>query len=92
MIKSLKIRLIPTPEQEQMMWKHVGCSRFIWNYMLDLQKARYAAGEKHLSAFDTIKLLTPLKKREEFAWLNEVSCASLQRVCQDLDSAYQRLF
>lgn len=92
MIKTLKIRLFPTPEQEQSMWKHIGCSRWIYNYMLALQKERYANGEKHLSHFDTIKILTPLKKQEEYSWLNEVSNSSLQRTCGDLHIAYQNLF
>ena len=29
MIKSFKIRLYPTKEQEQLMWKHIGACRFI---------------------------------------------------------------
>ena len=37
MIRSFKVRLYPTKEQEELMWKHVNCSRFIWNYMLALQ-------------------------------------------------------
>lgn len=63
MIKSFKVRLYPTKEQEQLMWKHVGACRYIYNYMLEKQEELYKAGEKHLSQFDMIKLLTPLKKR-----------------------------
>lgn len=92
MIKSYKIRIYPTKEQEQKLWQHIGARRFIWNYMLDLQQRRYEDGEKHLSAFDMIKLLTPLKRREEFMWLNGVSNTSLQRTCSDLAEAYARFF
>lgn len=92
MIKSYKIRIYPTKEQEQKLWQHIGARRFIWNYMLDLQQKRYDEGEKHLSAFDMIKLLTPLKRREEFMWLNGVSNTSLQRTCSDLAEAYARFF
>jgi hypothetical protein len=49
------------------MWQHIGASRWIWNYMLAYQQERRKADEKHLSAFDMIKLLTPLKKQEECA-------------------------
>lgn len=84
MIRGIKIRLYPTKEQESMMWKHVHASRFIYNYMLALQKERYANGENHLSAFDMNKLLTPMKKQPEFEWLNEVSVVMLQRTCADL--------
>lgn len=92
MIKGYKIRIYPTKEQETLMWKHIGCSRFIWNYMLALQEERFKNGEKHLSNFDMNKLLTPLKKQEEYSWLNGVSNATLQVSCADLADAYQRMF
>ena len=92
MIQSFKIRLMPTVEQEQLMWQHIGCCRFVWNYMLDLQKKRFENGEKHLSCFDMIKLLTPLKKELEYKWLNDVANTSLQIVCRDLSKAYDMLF
>jgi len=92
MIKSFKVRLYPTKEQEELMWKHIGCSRFIWNYMLALQNERYKNGEKFLSRFDMIKLLTPLKRQDEYKWLNEVSNATLQVVCTDLHKAFQGMF
>lgn len=53
----------------------------MYNYMLDLQKKRYEAGEKHLSAFSMIKLITPLKQQEGYEWLCRVSTTSMQRVC-----------
>ena len=92
MIKSYKIRLYPTKEQGALMWKHIGACRYIWNYMLAYQQEQYVNGEKHLSAFDMIKLLTPLKKDGEHEWLCEVSNASLGVVCRDLDKAYKGFF
>lgn len=92
MYKGFKIRIYPTKEQEELLWKHIGCCRFIWNYMLDLQKKRYENGEKYLSAFDMMKLLTLLKNDGEHGWLYDVSNTSLQVVCHDLDKAYKRLF
>lgn len=92
MIKSIKIRLYPTKAQEELMWKHVHASRFIYNYMLALQNERYENGEKHLSAFDMNKLLTPLKKQDEFTWLNEVSNYMLCASCADLSDSFSRFF
>ena len=92
MIKSFKIRLYPTKEQEQLMWKHIGACRFIWNYMLAYQQQLHENGEKHLSGFSMINLLKPLKNDGEHAWLYEVSNKTLQITCRDLDSAYQRFF
>lgn len=92
MIKSFKIRLYPTREQEQLMWQHIGACRYIWNYMLDYQQKLYESGEKHLSAFSMMNLLKPLKNDGEHEWLYDVSNASLQTICQDLVSAYDRFF
>ena len=92
MIKSFKVRIYPTKEQEALMWKHINCCRYVWNYMLALQEERYTNGEEHLSRFDMIKLLTPLKKDGEHDWLYEVSNTTLQIVCSDLSKAYSRLF
>ena len=92
MIKSYKIRLYPTKEQEQLMWKHVGSCRFIWNWMLTKQEELYKQGEKHLSAFDMINLISPIKKQEEYKWLSDVSNNSLVTICRDLDKAYKKFF
>lgn len=92
MIKSFKIRIYPTKEQEALMWKHINCSRYVWNYMLALQEERYANGEKHLSSFDMMNLLKPLKKDGEHDWLYEVSATTLKIACSDLSEAYKRLF
>lgn len=92
MIKSYKIRLYPTKEQEQLMWKHIGCARFIYNYMLDKQISLYEAGEKYLSHFDMANLLKPLKNDGEHDWLYEVSNTTLKNVCGDLNKAYQSFF
>lgn len=92
MIKSFKIRLYPTREQEKLMWKHVGASRYIWNYMLAQQQELHSSGEKHLSGFDMINLLKPLKAESEHTWLAEVSSSALCHVCRDLDKAYKSFF
>lgn len=90
--KSLKIRLLPTKEQEDKMWEHIHASRFIWNYMIALQEYRYENGLNYLSHFDMNKQLTLLKKEEQYTWLNNVSCSSLQKVCGDVNTAYQKFF
>ena len=92
MIKSYKIRIYPTKEQETLMWKHIGSCRYIYNYMLAKQEELYKAGEKHLSRFDMINLIKPLKDDGEHEWLKEVSHTSLQRICGDLNEAYQGFF
>ena len=92
MIRTYKIRLFPTKEQEQLFYKHIGACRFIWNWGLDTQINYYQKTGKKYSGYDLMKMLTPLKKTEEYSWLNEVSNASLQTILLDLDRAYKNFF
>ena len=92
MIKGFKVRLYPTKEQEELIWKHIHACRFMWNYMLELQESRYKNGESHLSAFGMNYLITPLKKEPDKEWLKEVSTASLKLECGDVANAYQGFF
>ena len=90
MYKGYTIRIYPTKNQEELLKKHIGCCRFIWNHMIEVQKTRYQNDEKYLNHFGMIKLIPSIKK--EFPWLNEVSMSSLQRICDDVNTAYQRFF
>lgn len=92
MIRSYKIRLFPTQEQEAKMWQHIGASRYIWNYMLAEQQRRYEAGEKHMSAFDMNKFLTIIKKQPENEWMKNICSNMLYRSCADLARSYDNFF
>ncbi len=90
MYKGYTIRIYPTKDQEELLKKHIGCCRFIWNQMIEVQKTRYQNDEKYLNHFGMIKLIPLIKK--EYEWLNEVSNHSLQLICKDVNIAYQRFF
>ena len=86
------IRLYPTDEQEKMFFKHIHTCRFIWNYMLTIQKKQYGLYKRIYSYCATSKILTELKSREEYSWLNEVSRHSLGTILNDLDTTYEQYF
>lgn len=90
MYKGYTIRIYPTKNQEELLRKHIGCCRYIWNHTIEVQKTRYQNGEKYLNHFGMIKLISSIKK--EYEWLNEVSNHSLQLICKDVNIAYQRFF
>ena len=90
MYKGYTIRIYPTKNQEELLRKHIGCCRFIWNQMIEVQKTRYQNDEKYLNHFGMIKLIPLIKK--EYEWLNEVSNHSIQLICKDVNTAYQRFF
>lgn len=75
-----------------MIWQHIGACRFIWNYMLALQIKRRENREKHLSGFDMVKIISPLKRQEEYIWLKDVSSNSLHRICLTLAEDYNLYF
>ena len=91
-IRAFTVRLYPTKEQEISFIRHIGCSRVIYNYMLELQNKNYKDDNKFISRFVMMKLLTPLKKQENYSWLNEVSNKTLQISCTDLSYAFKRFF
>lgn len=92
MIKGVKIRIYPTKEQESKFWEHIGSCRYIWNYMLEIQNIRYENKEQRLFSVGMIRLLTTIKNDGEHDWLYNVSNASLQHVCKDLDRSFRLFF
>ena len=41
MYKSFKYRLYPDEEQKILLEKHFGCTRFVYNYFLELKQKQY---------------------------------------------------
>ena len=89
MMKGYKIRIYPTKKQEQLLWKHINCCRYIYNWLISKQRETYLLHQTHLSQFQMILSLTPLIHSDDHKWLQEVSMSSLQRVCADVHMAYQ---
>jgi putative transposase len=92
MIRSYKVRLLPNQKQEQLLWKHVNVSRFVWNFGLSHQIELYKNNQKHLSGYDLRKMFINLKQQDEHIWLKEISSHTVSNVCLDLDDAYKRFF
>lgn len=92
MIKGYKIRLLPTPEQEQDLFKSANTSRYVWNWGLAYQMNQFKETGKILSAYDLKKVLTQLKADVNYAWLKEVSSQTLAMVLFDLSNAYTKFF
>lgn len=90
--QGFRFRLYPTKEQELLLHKTLGCSRFVWNYFLDLRQKSWKQENKSLSYYDTAKLLTQLKKEPEYSWLSEVSIIPLRYSIYELDGTYKKFF
>lgn len=90
MFKSYKYRIYPTEFQKELIHKHIGCSRMVYNLALETKNMAYIGNKVNLSAFDLIKQLPELKK--EFEWLKEVNSQSLQQSIQNMDIAFKKFF
>ena len=96
-----KYRIYPTEEQKVIFSKHFGCCRFVYNYFLNREKEFYLNNKEdieskrikgHNTAFDNLKVLTQMKKQEEFSWLKEVGSHSLGIALKNLEIAYNNFF
>lgn len=91
-LRAYKYRLFPTKEQEVLLSKHFGCSRWIYNYALDKKVKAYQTTKESLSRFTIQKDLPELKKSDETKWLKEVNSQSLQASLENLDKAFIKFF
>ena len=78
-------RLYPTPEQEILLAEYASCARGLWNLLLSENERRYAYDKTFLFYKDTARLITGLKKFEEFSWLKSFDSAAAQQVARDFD-------
>jgi putative transposase len=88
--KAFKFRLYPTREQEVFFEKSVGCSRFVYNKLLEANITEYNNTRKFILGFSLTNKLVELKK--EFPWLKEVNSQSLQQASMNLATAFKNRF
>ena len=87
-----KFRLKPTKEQENVLNKHFGSVRFVYNYFLNQRKNEYLNNKQSLTYNDQSAFLTQLKKENDTSWLKEINSQSLQYSLKCLESAYVGFF
>ena len=90
MEKGYVYRAYPNAKQRVLIKKTFGCKRFVYNYFLDLRKARWENDKKNMTFFEMNKLLTPIKQEKDF--LCEPDKNALQNALRDLDTAYTNFF
>ena len=92
MFKAYKYRLYPSDRQKEILSKHFGGCRFVWNHFLDLRSKQYAETGKGMTYNRMSLELKKLKHDGDHAWLGETNSQSLQQVLMHLDTAYTRFF
>lgn len=89
-LKAFKYRIMPTRAQAELINKHIGSCRFVYNLALETKQRAYAGNRVNLSCFDLAKQLPGLK--EECAWLKEINSQSLQQSIINMDTAFTKFF
>ena len=90
--RTYRFRLYPNEGQIELLAKHFGCSRFVYNTFLNQRIEQYKLTGKSDNYYVQAKTLTVLKKQEETAWLKDVNSQTLQFAIRSLESAYNNFF
>ena len=90
--KAYKFRIYPNKDQQVLIAKTIGCSRFVFNHFLAKWNNAHKETGKGLSYNTCSAELTHLKKQEDTIWLKEVDSISLQSSLKNLADSYARFF
>ena len=89
--RTLKLRLLPTKEQEDLMWKHINHSRFLRNKLVE--KGNEAIeNSKSIGKYYFYEHIKELCNTEEYKFLKDVSKSSLKSIGEELSLSYRRYF
>ena len=88
--KAYKFRLYPTNEQEILINKNIGSSRYVYNYFLNRKDEHYKESKNNLSLKGMKHELVELKN--ELPWLSEVDSMALTNTLDNLDRGYTNYF
>ncbi len=88
MQKAYRYRVYPTPEQEALLRKTMGCTRLVYNRALAARTESWYERQERIDYVDTSAMLTGWKKQEDLQFLNEVSCVPLQQGLRHLQKAF----
>ena len=99
MLVAKKIRLKPTPKQEELFWKSAGTARWAYNYFLAEQEKcykEYLANNKQGQSFikenELRRYINNELKPNTHTWLKEVGSNVMKQGVKDANEAYQKYF
>lgn len=90
--KAFKYRFYPTPEQETLLRRTMGCARLVYNRALAARNKAWYERQERVGYSETSTMLTSWKKQEDLQFLNEVSSVPLQQGLRHLQSAFANFF
>lgn len=88
MQKAYRYRFYPTPEQEILLRRTMGCARLVYNRALAARTEGWYERQERVSYIQTSAMLTRWKKQDDLQFLNEVSSVPLQQGLRHLQKAF----
>lgn len=88
MERAFKYRVYPTPEQEILLRRTLGCVRLVYNKALAHKTEAWYERQERVDYIQSSAQLTLWKKEDELQFLNEVSCVPLQQGLRNLQKAF----
>jgi putative transposase len=88
MQRAFRYRFYPTPEQETLLRRTIGCCRLAYNKALAARTEGWFQRGERISYAQTDRMLTGWKKEESLHFLNEVSSVPLQQALRHLQTAF----
>lgn len=98
MQRAIKVRLLPTDEQERLFWQSAGVARWAYNYFLAENERLYqlfkesGKGNKSISEGAIRKHINQVLKPTTHSWLNSVGSNVMKQAVKDADLARKRWF
>ena len=99
MLRAVRIKLNPTPEQEILFWKSAGTARWAYNFYLSEKERVFQEflkngmnGKKDITGGEVRKYINNVLKKTTHRWLSEVGSNVMKQGVCDAEEAYQRYF
>jgi putative transposase len=92
MERAFKYRFYPTPEQESLLRRTLGCVRLVYNRALAARTEAWYQRQERIGYGQSSTMLTEWKREEELSFLNEVSCVPLQQGLRHLQKAFNNFW
>jgi putative transposase len=90
-VRGWQARLYPTREQAARLNQWAGSLRFLWNRLLDREKAEYAATGRFLWRRELQPIAVGMKRQPETAWLADLPAHAVLDTVARLDGALRRM-
>ncbi|MDJ0553986.1 MAG: RNA-guided endonuclease TnpB family protein [Microcoleaceae cyanobacterium MO_207.B10] len=90
--KAYKFRFYPTPEQENLLRRTLGCVRLVYNKALARRTQAWYEQKERVSYKQTSAMLTNWKQQQDLDFLTQVSCVPLQQGLRHLQTAFTNFF